>query len=210
MFSKHSLENAPENWHSDPIYAKVFKSCMLEVLGGEDEGGVFPIVKVMEKIKEKQPKGYDFAVYRDKCGCPCGVMQMTPAQRRAFVRWGDLFAADSQEKVKNYWGWVGIYPAGYNGNNKLQSYCDALTLESDDRFYAWTAKNMCSISRRSPQTIKIISCDMGPSPVDIKSYLPGELTVVRAVSFSFCTWYLSQVLSHKISLMHSLSKITGI
>ena len=57
VFHKRSLENAPENWHSDPIYAKVFKSCMLKVLAGKDEGGVFPLVKVMEKSKKSNQKG---------------------------------------------------------------------------------------------------------------------------------------------------------
>ena len=120
FFNPASLENAPENWHSDPIYANVFKECMFEVLSGNDAGGVFPIVKVVEKSKRNNRKGkYDFGIYHATCGRPCGVMQMTPAQSRTFLRWGDLCAIDAQEKMKNLWGWVGTYPAGYIGNNKL-------------------------------------------------------------------------------------------
>ena len=142
LFNPDSLENAPKNWHSDPIYANVYKECMFKVLSDNDAGGVFPIVKVVEKIKEKQPKGYDFGIYYAINARPCGVMQMTPAQSRAFLRWGDLCAIDAQEKMKNLWGWVGTYPAGYIGNNKLQNYCNSLTLESDNRFLSWTIKNM--------------------------------------------------------------------
>ena len=33
VFHENSLEEAPENWHSDPTFAKVFKESMMEVLG---------------------------------------------------------------------------------------------------------------------------------------------------------------------------------
>ena len=174
MFHTSSLENAPQNWDSDPIYAKVYQQCLMEVLSSDDSGGSFPIVKVMEKVKAAQPNGYDYAVYTSALGQPVGLMQMVPAQKVACLRFGDIIAIDSQDKTKTTYGWVGTFPSGWNGNKKLQNFCDAISLEATDRWFAWVLENMCRMSGRPLGSIKIIPCDMGPCPDNTKDYLPRE------------------------------------
>ena len=120
--------------------------------------GAFPIVKVMDKIKLSQSSGYEYDVYLALSGQPISLMQMVPVQKEAHLRFGDITAADPQDKTKNTYGWVGMFPSEWNGNNKLVSFCDAITLESDDRWMAWVLKTMCKFSGR----------DLGPGPDNIK------------------------------------------
>jgi len=176
VFHKRSLEHAPQDWYTDPIYAKVFKQSMTEVLSTDDRGGAFPIVQVMSKVKTVQPKGYEFDVYLSRSGQPIGLMQMVPSQKEAHLRFGDISAIDSQDKAKNSYGWVGMFPSGWNGNNKLVSYCDAITLESDDRWMSWVIRTMSKFSGRPLESIKIIPCDLGPSPDNIKDNVPGDFS----------------------------------
>ena len=174
VFHKHSLENAPQDWNTDPIYAKVFKQCMTEVLSTDECGGPFPILKVMEKVKELQTAGYDFDVFRSLSGQPVGLLQMVPAQKEYHLRWGDIAAGDSQDKTKNTYGWFGPFPAGWNGDNQLMNFCDAMTLEVDSRWFAWVYSTMSRMSGRPLESVKIIPCDLGLSPENIKSHAPGE------------------------------------
>ena len=102
---------------------------------------------------------------------------MVPAQIEGFIRFGNILALDLQNKLKNTYGWNGCFPAAWNGNNKLQNFADSLMLQEDDRWYAWIAEKMCVISGRPIQYIQIIACDGGPSPANIKSYLPRKCNV---------------------------------
>ena len=86
VFHTSSLENSPQNWDTDPIYAKVYQQCLMEVLSSDDLGGSFPIVKVMDKVKAAQPKGYNYAVYTSALGQPVRLIQMVPAQKVACPR----------------------------------------------------------------------------------------------------------------------------
>jgi hypothetical protein len=140
-----SLENAPEYDYLDPVFSKVYKETMMDVLSGDVTEKDFAIVDVMNKIKECQQMGYNYRVYRtdDALGRPMGVMQMTMANIRRFIRDGNVIAIDVQDKSKNTYGWSGNYPSGYNGNNKLENYCDALTLKETDRWYAFLILSMC-------------------------------------------------------------------
>ena len=51
-FHKDSLKNAAENWYSDPIYGNVYKQSMMEVLAGDGSESTFPVVTVMQIVKE--------------------------------------------------------------------------------------------------------------------------------------------------------------
>jgi hypothetical protein len=54
IFHKHSSETVPQNWYTDPTYARFFKQYMTDVVATDDRGGSFPIVSVMENIKSAQ------------------------------------------------------------------------------------------------------------------------------------------------------------
>ena len=144
-FSQKSLETAPEDWDSNPVLAGIYQEAMMEVLAGEGKH-TFPLVEIMDKIKQVQRKGYDYRVYRTECGRVTGVMHMVPAMITAFRRYGDICALDVQARRKNNYGWSGCFPSGNNNNNKLQNFCDALTIVERDRSYAFVLQSMCDIS----------------------------------------------------------------
>ena len=136
VFHKRSLENAPQDWYTDPIYAKVFKQCTTEVLATDDRGGAFPIVQVMNKIKLAQPTGYEYDVFVPLSGQPIDLIHMVTSQKESRLRFGDIIAVDSQNITKNTCGRVGKFPSEWNGNNKCVSFCDAITHTSDNRWMA--------------------------------------------------------------------------
>ena len=177
MFQEESLELAPESWDSNPIFSEIYRDAMMEVLSGDRNDSTFPIVDVMEKIKSSQQSGYDYRVFYGPCGRPQGVMHMVPAMITGFRRFGDIVALDLQGKVKNTYGWGGCFPSGKNHNNRLQNFCDALTLNEEDRFYAWVLRSMCEISGRPLQSIKVIPVDGKLSEPLFRSYLPGEYMI---------------------------------
>jgi hypothetical protein len=172
-FSQKSLETAPEDWDSNPVLAGIYQEAMMEVLAGEGEH-TFPLVEIMDKIKQVQRKGYDYRVYRTECGRVTGVMHMVPAMITTFRRYGDICALDVQARRKNNYGWSGCFPSGNNNNNKLQNFCDALTIVECDRFYAFVLQSMCDISGRPIQSIKLIPADGKLSEPLFRSYLPGK------------------------------------
>ena len=63
VFQEDSLEMAPENWDTDPIFADIYREAMLEVLAGDEDDSEFPIIDIMEKIRRSQPQGYSYRVY---------------------------------------------------------------------------------------------------------------------------------------------------
>ena len=71
VFHKRSLEYAPQDRYTDPIYAKVFKQSMAEVLSTDDQGGSFPIVQVVNKIKSAQTTGYEYDSF---CRSPANLL----------------------------------------------------------------------------------------------------------------------------------------
>ena len=152
----------------------MYKQCLIEVLSSDDMGGSFPIAKVMDTVKAAQPKGYDYAVYTSARDQPVGLMQTVPAHKVVCLRFGDIIVLESQDRTKTTYKWVGTFPSGWNENKKLQNFCDAISLEATDRWFAWVLENMCRMSGRPLGSIKIIPCDMGPCPDNIKDYLPGE------------------------------------
>ena len=79
-----------------------------------------------------------------------------------------------------------MFPSGWNGNNRLVSYCDAITLESDNRWMSWVIKTMCKFSGRPFEPIKIIPCDLGPSPDNIKDNVPGDFPSLIDASILIC------------------------
>ncbi len=73
---------------------------------------------------------------------------MTAENIRRFIRDGDIIAIDVQNKTKNTYNWAICFPSGWNGNNKLENYCDALSLEESDHWYAFLLSSMCEILER--------------------------------------------------------------
>ena len=67
---------------------------------------------------------------------------------------------------------------GFNNNNKLQNFCDALTLVEDDRWYTFVVCSICEISGQPLESIQIIFADMKLSEHLFRSYLPGKDYVV--------------------------------
>ena len=58
----------------------------------------------MEKIKLAQSSGCDYEVYHSAQDQPIGLLQNVPAQKEARLRFGDIAAADSQDKTKSTYG----------------------------------------------------------------------------------------------------------
>ena len=83
-FNPDSLEKAPENWDADPKFAIVFKDAMREVLSGDGTESMFPIIKIMERIKHAQKVGYAYRVMNKNNYRPEAVMHMVPAMVRGF------------------------------------------------------------------------------------------------------------------------------
>ena len=121
VFHKRSLEYAPQDWYTDPIYAKVFKQSMTEVLSTDDRGGAFPIVQVMNKIKLAQSTGYEYDVFLSRSGQPVGLMQMVPSQKEAHLRFGDIIAIDSQDKTKTPMDGSACFLLGGTGTTDLSA-----------------------------------------------------------------------------------------
>ena len=113
-------------------------------------------------------------------------MQMVPSQKETHLPFRDIIAIDPQDKTKNTYGWVGMFPSGWNGKHRLVSYCDAITLEFDDRWMSWIIKTMCKFSGRSLKSIEIIPCDLGPSPDNIKDNVPGDFPSLIDASILIC------------------------
>jgi hypothetical protein len=186
VFHVNSLENAPEDWDSDPILADIYKNAMMDVLSGDDVS--FPLARIMEKIKEAQTKGYDYRIFLDSDSRrPQGVMHMVPAMIKAFLRYGDICALDVQARHKNTYGWSGCFPSGTNNNNKLQNFCDALAISETDEFYAWVLTSMCDISQRPIESIKIISVDGKLSVPLFMSHVPSEFYYFFCICISKLT-----------------------
>ena len=98
----------------------------------------------MRKIKEAQTNGYDYAVYtgRNLHVRPMGVLHMVPAMIEGFIQYRKITALYLRNKTKSTYIWNGCFPLGYNGKNKLQNFCDTLTMQKDDFWYAWVLGNM--------------------------------------------------------------------
>ncbi len=66
VFDPYSLESAPVHWDTNPIYSKVFKDAMQEVLVGPPDNfdGQIAIVKIMEKVKQCQENRYLQSILR--------------------------------------------------------------------------------------------------------------------------------------------------
>ena len=174
IFHVNSMEMAPEDWDSDPVSAKIYKDAMTEILTGDADDDSFAIEKIMQRVKSKIHKGYDYRIYRSTDGRPQGAMHMLPSQITAFVRYGNVTALDFQSRTKNCYGWAGCYPAGTNNNNRLQNFSDSLAIEETDHYYAWVVRCMCAISGRPISSLDILPVDGGLEDENFRSYLPGE------------------------------------
>ena len=147
---------------------------MREVLAGDGSESRFPIVSVMEKIKLAQKSGYEYCIFNMNNYRPEGVMHMVPAMICSFCRFGDFIHLNVQDKTKNSYGWGGCFPSGYNNNNKLQNFCDALAISETDKFYAWVLRSMCAISGSPLESILLISVDGKLNESSFCSLLPGK------------------------------------
>jgi len=84
----------------------------------------------MEKIKTMQPLEYDYRVFCTAGGeMPMEVLHMVPMMVKGTTRYENIISLDLQGKTKNMYDWDG---SGFNSNNKLQNFCDALTLVKYD------------------------------------------------------------------------------
>ena len=89
-----------------------------------------------------------------------GVLHMVPMMIKGTLRYGNIMTLDLQGKTKNMYDCGRCFPSGFNNNNKLQNFCDALTLVEDDRWYAFVIPSICEISGRPLELTQIISADM--------------------------------------------------
>ena len=103
-----------------------------------------------------------------------GVLHMVPMIIKGTERYGNIISVDLQAKTKNMYDWGWCFPSGFNNNNKLQNFCNALTLVEDDRWYAFVVCLSCEISGRPLESIQIISADMKLSEPLFRSYLSGK------------------------------------
>lgn len=97
--------------------------------------------------------------------------------RRRLVDFAGLVtftALDVHHKTPHTLGCAGSFPSGWNGNSKLQNYCDSLVIEETNKWYAWLVRAMCRLSGRPANSIQMIPCNCGPSPDKIKARVPGK------------------------------------
>ena len=184
VFEPDSLEQIPEHFDSDPVFAEIWRKSMQEVLVGigRDPTEEFAILKVMRKVKECQPLGYDYRVFTHSSDSrPSGVLHMTPYQIKSFIRYGDVLSIDGQAKRKNTFGWSYCGTGGKNNNNELVNFNDNLVLAEGTEFFAFILRAMCEISGRPLHTIKIITVD-GKLEEDLfRRLLPGQYR---------CMWHI--------------------
>ena len=72
LFDPLSLKFAPEKYFQDPNMAKIYEESMIEAMTRTDIGD-FKLVKVMEKMKQKQVLGYEYHIYEGENVRPRGV-----------------------------------------------------------------------------------------------------------------------------------------
>ena len=106
---------------------------------------------------------------------PMGVIQMTPYQKMMDLRYGDVCACDAQMKYRNSLGWIYWSCSGSNNNNKLNNFCDALTLQETDHFLAFALRARCEMSGRPLSSLRVIAVDGKMSEEYLRSHLPGKL-----------------------------------
>ena len=147
IFDPSSLEVAPEDWESNPVFASIYLDAMSEVVCGNDPKE-FTILKVMKTVKANMETGYDFRIYYGPTYCPEGVIQMTPYQMYQFRRYGNVSAFDIQHKAKNTYGWTGSFPSGYNNNQKLVNFSDGLTYSEVLDYCCFDLRAQCGMSDR--------------------------------------------------------------
>ncbi len=94
IFNPDSMEVAPEDWKTNPVFAKIYEDAMIETLSGDKEASTFPLVDILKKVKETQDSGYDYRIYYGKCKRPMGMIQMTPSQKYNYIRYGNLQSKD--------------------------------------------------------------------------------------------------------------------
>jgi hypothetical protein len=177
VFDPSSLELAEEGWCYDPKMADIFQEAMVEVLVGD--GNVtspndFAIAQIMEKIKGMQVDGYGYSIYTDETGRPTAILQMTPKQKRALQRYGDVFSLDAQAKVKNVLGWVFMSLTSTNNFNKLDNFGDCLTLQETDRIQVWIIREMYRMAGRPLSSILVIAVDGKLDEGYLRRNLPGK------------------------------------
>lgn len=175
VFDPSSLESAQEYWDTNPIYSKVFKDAMQEVLVGpiDDFDGQIAIVKIMEKVKQCQQNRFDYRVFYADDARPAGFMYMTPYQVRQYLRYGDLQALDFQLKRKNTYGWVFCGPAGTNNNKKLVHFAHAFMIAELLGFAEFLINSMNEISGRDNNDIKLIAMDGKFDEDSFRKSMPG-------------------------------------
>ena len=105
---------------------------------------------------------------------PLVYCRWSQSKKEAQPKFDDISAADSQDKTKNTYKWVGMFPSGWNDDKKLVNFWNVITLESDNNWMDWVFKTVCKLSGRPLDSIKIIPCDLRPSSENIKNYTPGE------------------------------------
>ena len=174
VFHPESMEISQSEWLSEQIYANVYKESMMEVLAGEDNDDDFLITQVMSKVQAALGSGYGFRIYDSLEERSAGVVQMSPTQIIGYWRGGRATALDMQGASLNNYCWKGCHPSSWNGNNKLQNFCDAMTLQEDNRFYAFVIRAMSEISGMPMSENLIISGDDKINGEEIVSYEPGE------------------------------------
>ena len=173
IFDPSSLEVAQENVFDDPIMANIYEEAMIEVLTGDDSKE-FALKSIMENIKSTQKNGYDYRIYYGDDGRPRGVLQMTPAQRNNFQRYGDVMSMDAQHKRRNRLGWIYFSASTTNNNNKIVNFCDCLTLSETDHFSVFAIKSICEMGGRNVSFIKYLGVDGKANETYIRSNLKCE------------------------------------
>ena len=182
LFDPLSLKFAPEKYFQDPNMAKIYEESMIEAMTGTDNGD-FKLVKVMEKMKEKQVLGYEYHVYEGEDVRPRGVCQSLPSQQYKNLPYGDVVSCNGQLKYKNTLGWIYWSMAGTNGERTLENFCDALTFVESDHFQVWALRKTYQMSGRPLNSIKV-------TPVDGKlseEYLCKEISGEYKNSNSFAS-----------------------
>ena len=174
LFDLSSMEHAPEKYYQDPVMSEIYAASIIEALAGTGNNH-FKVVQVMNKMKEKLLVGYKYHVYKGEDHRPRGVWQSSPSQQYKYIRFGDVVACDGQLKCKNSLGWIYWSMSGTNGE-KLENFCDALTLVECDHFQVWAIRKTYETSDRPLNTIKVIAMDGKLSEEYLRSEIPGKNT----------------------------------
>jgi hypothetical protein len=115
--------------------ASINANQLLSKIPNEGIKDVVLIERYLEALHQKYPGLFTYKIAIASNGSRCGYVWMTPAMRRSFELYGDVFFLDMMKRKTNSQEWPYVGPVVLNGNKKIEVAAEGmLVTESLDAY----------------------------------------------------------------------------